>query len=388
MKADVVIVGGGIVGFATALQLKLSSPEANVVIVEKDLSYARAATGRGTGGIRQLFTRPENIALSQYTLDVVDNWSEWAAVPDAPTPDLNWRSNGYLFIAGEKDALQLARNYETQLAAGVAVEWIEPEELGKRYPEIRTDDLRGAVLSPRDGWLDPKAFFQGVQNRATHAGVNVVVDEVRDIIEDTTKVTGVRLASGSVIEADAVVNAAGTWAPTLAAQLGMDLPVEPMRRHEHYAVASKTLDHLPFIKDIAGLAIHAHLGGLSVGLVDFSHPGGEDFTIDPDYYSRVVEPALAHRIIGARDFEEQRTWTGLYDQNRFDGNAIVGNWAGRYENFYVAAGFSGHGFMHALGVGRAIAEHITTGSYTTIDLTPFGYQRVTENTPYAELGIR
>jgi glycine/D-amino acid oxidase-like deaminating enzyme len=388
MKADVLIVGGGIVGFATALQLKLSNPEADVVIVEKDLSYARAATGRGTGGIRQLFTRPENIALSQYTLEIVDNWSEWAAVPDAPLPDLNWRSNGYLFIAGEKDVRQLERNYETQLAAGVAVEWIEPDELGKRYPEIRTDDLRGAVLSPRDGWLDPKAFFQGVQNRATHAGVKVIVDEVQDIVEDMTKVTGVRLISGSIIEADAIVNAAGTWAPTLAAQLGMDLPVEPMRRHEHYAVASKTLDHLPFIKDIAGLAIHAHLGGLSVGLVDFDHPGGEDFTIDPDYYSNVVEPALAHRIIGATDFKEQRTWTGLYDQNRFDGNAIVGNWPGRYENFYVAAGFSGHGFMHALGVGRAIAEHINTGSYTTIDLTPFGYQRVTENTPYAELGIR
>jgi glycine/D-amino acid oxidase-like deaminating enzyme len=388
MKADVVIVGGGIVGFATALQLKLVNPEADVVIVEKDLTYALASTGRGTGGIRQLFTRPENIALSQYTLEVVDNWSEWAAVPDAPTPDLNWRSNGYLFIGGEKDVEQLAKNYETQLAAGVAVEWIEPEELGKRYPEIRTDDLRGAVLSPRDGWLEPKAFFQGVRNRAAHAGVNVVVDEVQDILEDSTKVTGVRLASGSVIEADFIVNAAGTWAPTLAAQLGMDLPVEPMRRHEHYAVASKTLDHLPFIKDIAGLAIHAHLGGLSVGLVDFNHPGGEDFSVDPDYYARVVEPALAHRIIGATDFKEQRTWTGLYDQNRFDGNAIIGNWPGHYENFYVAVGFSGHGFMHALGDGRALAEHINTGSYNTIDLTPFGYQRVTGNAPYAELGIR
>ncbi|WP_077487820.1 NAD(P)/FAD-dependent oxidoreductase [Sinomonas mesophila] len=388
MKADVVVIGGGIVGFATALQMKLTDPHAEVVIVEKDPTYAKAATGKGTGGIRQLFTRPENIALSQYTLDIVENWGDWAAVPGVSTPDLKWRSNGYLFIAGEKDVDILARNYETQRACGVDAEWIEPAELGRRYPEIRTDDLRGAVLSSRDGWLDPKAFFEGVQNRARHAGVTVLEDEVQGLIADSPKVTGVRLASGPVLTADAFVNTAGTWAPGLAAQLGMDLPVEPMRRHEHYAVASKPLDHLPFIKDIAGLAIHAHLGGVSVGLVDFDHPGGEEFTIDPEYYAKVVEPALAHRISGATDFREQRTWTGLYDQNRFDGNAIVGNWQGRYDNFYVAAGFSGHGFMHALGVGRAIAEHITTGKYLTIDLTPFGYQRVGDNAPYAEIGIR
>lgn len=388
MRADVVIVGGGIVGFATALQLRLTSPGTDVVLIEKDPTYERAATGKGTGGIRQLFTRSENIALSQYTLEVVDDWAEWAKVPDKSTPDLNWRSNGYLFIAGQNDVEQLRANYETQLAGGVKAEWLEPGALAQRYPEIRTEDLRGAVLSPRDGWLNPKAFFQGVQDRALHEGVTVIYDEVGEFTTAGNQVTGVTLRSGGSIEADFVVNAAGTWAPELASQLGMDIPVEPMRRHEHYVVASKPLDHLPFIKDVAGLAIHAHLGGLSVGLVDFNHPGGEDFTTDNEYYSRVVEPALAHRLQGATNFEEQRTWTGLYDQNRFDGNAIVGNWAGHYENFYVAVGFSGHGFMHALGVGRGLAEHITTGSYKTIDLTPFGYQRIAEGRPYAELGIR
>jgi glycine/D-amino acid oxidase-like deaminating enzyme len=227
-----------------------------------------------------------------------------------------------------------------------------------------------------------------VQNRALNEGITVIYDEVEKITATGKHVTGVTLQSGRSVEADFVVNAAGTWAPALARQLGMDLPVEPMRRHEHYVAVSKPLDHLPFIKDVAGLAIHAHFGGLSVGLVDFDHPGGEDFTIDPDYYSRAVEPALAHRVSGATDFRERRTWTGLYDQNRFDGNAIVGNWRGRYENFYVAAGFSGHGFMHALGVGRGIAEHIATGTYATIDLTAFGYQRVGNDAPYAEIGIR
>lgn len=185
-----------------------------------------------------------------------------------------------------------------------------------------------------------------------------------------------------------MVNGAGTRAPEIAATLDIDLPVEPMRRHEHYVVADHALDLLPFIKDIAGLAIHAHRGGVSVGLVDFDHPSGEDFSIDPQYDAAVVQPALEHRLPTAGSFIEQRTWTGLYDQNRFDGNAIVGNVPGHFEKFYFAAGFSGHGFMHALGVGRALAEHITTGNYQTVDLRNLGYQCVLDKKTYPELGIR
>ena len=200
--------------------------------------------------------------------------------------------------------------------------------------------------------------------------------------------TGVHLADGRVLGAECVVNAAGTRASHIAAQLDIALPVEPMRRHEHYAIAEQDLNHLPFIKDVAGLAIHAHAGGVSVGLVDFNHPGGEDFTIDPHYYARVVQPALEHLIPGAGRFVEQRTWTGLYDQNRFDGNAIIGKAPGHFENFYFAAGFSGHGFMHALGVGRGLAEHILTGEYRSIDLKNLGYQRIVAEQPYPEMGIR
>ena len=97
---------------------------------------------------------------------------------------------------------------------------------------------------------------------------------------------------------------------------------------------------------------------------------------------------MAHRLSGLSGLTEQRTWTGLYDQNRLDGNAIIGNWPGHYDNFYVASGFSGHGFMHALGVGRALTEHILTGAYQTIDLTRLGYARVEDNEPYPELGVR
>jgi FAD-dependent oxidoreductase domain-containing protein 1 len=187
---------------------------------------------------------------------------------------------------------------------------------------------------------------------------------------------------------DAVVNAAGTAAPELAAKVGMRLPVEPMRRHEHYVESTADLGGLPFIKDAAGLAAHPHLQGLSVGLVDFDHPGGEDFTVDDAYYPRAVAPALAHRLPRCGQLTLKRTWTGLYDQNRFDGNMILGNWPGRLDNFHVASGFSGHGFMHALGVGRGLAELILHGDYTTLDLRRMGYQRVLDERPYPERGVR
>jgi FAD-dependent oxidoreductase domain-containing protein 1 len=387
--ADVVIAGAGIVGCATAVHLLEASPGLEVVVVEPDPTYARAATGKGTGGVRQLFTRPENIQLSEYTLDVIEDWDRWAGAAGYQPPALNWRPNGYLFVAGQEDVTALGTNFETQRQHAVDAHWLEPGDLADRYPELHTADLAGAVLSPRDGWLDhPKAFFAGVRAKAERLGAVFVTDRVVDFAVAGTAVRSVTLESGRVLEAEHVVNTAGSWAPELAAKVGMRLPIEPMRRHEHYVESTGDLNHLPFIKDARGLAIHAHLDGLSVGLVDFNHPGGEDWTVDETYYSKAVAPALAHRLPRIGELTERQTWTGMYDQNRLDGNMILGNWPGHLDNFYVASGFSGHGFMHALGVGRGLAELILHGEYTTLDLGRMGYQRVLDNRPYPEEGVR
>ena len=247
----VVVIGGGIVGTATALHLAEADAGLDVVLVEADPTYTKAATGKGTGGIRQLFTRPENILLSQYTLDVVEDWETWAGAAMSTPGDLGWRANGYLFVAGPDDVDQLRRNFETQQAHGVDAEWLEPAELGARHPELRVDDLAGAVLSPRDGWLNPAVFFAGVRARARAAGVRVVHDRVTELVLDQGRVTGVRLQEGGPLAAEAVMVCAGTWTPELVAPLGMTLPIEPMRRHEHYVTASATADDLPFVKDVA-----------------------------------------------------------------------------------------------------------------------------------------
>ena len=386
--ADVVVVGAGAVGCATALHLKDAEPSLDVLVVEPDYTYARAATGKGTGGVRQLFTRPENIWLSQYTLDAIDDWDRWGSVDGAPAPELSWRQNGYLFVVGEQDRDSLEANLETQRANGVAAEWLDTADLAARYPELVTSDLAAGVLSTKDGWLNPKVFFSVLKAKSEAAGATFVTDRVLDLTHDGTIVRSVSLASGGVITADAVINTAGVHAPELAAKVGMQIPVEPMRRHEHYIETSADVDHLPFVKDVHGLAVHAYRQGISVGLVDFDHPGGEDFTIDPTDYPDRVRPALLERFSGLGELTLRDSWTGLYDQNRFDGNMIIGNWPGHADNFYVACGFSGHGFMHALGVGRGLTELVLHGSYQTFDLSAMGYQRILDGHFYGEEGVR
>jgi glycine/D-amino acid oxidase-like deaminating enzyme len=168
----------------------------------------------------------------------------------------------------------------------------------------------------------------------------------------------------------------------------MPVPVEPMRRYHHHVVGVEAFDPLPFIKDSSGLAIQALGPGLLVGLVDFSAPGGFETPIDTHYFESAVRAPLANRIPSLERCNVTHTGTGFYDQNRLDGNAILGNWRGHLENYYLACGFSGHGLMHALGMGRGLAELIVHGAYQTIDLDRFGYRRVLEGAPVAEQGVR
>jgi FAD-dependent oxidoreductase domain-containing protein 1 len=380
---DVAITGAGVMGCATAVHLLRDEPGLGVTLIEPDPAYTLAATPRASGGVRQLFSCPENIAMTQYTLDVIAGWCGFAG---ADAPDLLWRPNGYLFVGA--DAASLQASLEVQLAHGVRAEWLEPRQLAARFPLVAVGDLAGGVLSPDDGWLDPTALHKGMLTMARRLGAQHLRDQVVGFDITRTRVTAVRLKSGERLAANAVVNAAGCWAAELAARAGMPVPVEPMRRYEHYAETREDLDDLPFVKDPAGLAVRPQGPGISAGLVNFSHPGGFDLSVDHGYFERIVWPAVAHRLPRLDHLRLRSTTAGLYDQNRLDGNMIIGSHPGHLDNFYLACGFSGHGLMHAPAVGRALTELILHREYRTIDLTRMGYQRILDNAPYAETGIR
>ena len=366
------MIGGGVIGCAAAYFLKRAGV-GRVCVIEPDPTYAKAATPVATGGCRRLFALPENIRMSQFSIDFLKGW-----------PEVQWKEGGYLFVVGAGHEKALEANYHTQESLGVKVELLDQRRVAERYPWMRADDLALGVLSPEDGWLDPNSVLQGFRQKS---GAEFIRDRVVELYVRGTRLSEVELASGARFGAEAVVNAAGCWAASIAKLAGMDLPVNPMRRFEHYVELGEALPPMPLIKDPERLVIRPEGKGYSVGLVKSDEPRGFNFDVDPHWFEQVVWPACAARIPAFEKLRLKREWAGLYDECELDGNMILGNWPGRLDNFYVACGFSGHGLMHAPAVGRALAELITGGRYETLDLTRMGYQRVLEAAPYRETGI-
>ncbi len=385
MNHDVVIIGGGVIGCAAAYFLKLAGV-ASVCVVEPDPTYARAATPVATGGCRRLFALPENIRMSQYSIAFFKEFAKHVAV-DGYAPDVQWKEWGYLFVVGAGHEQALEENFRVQRELGVKVELLDRAGIASRYPWMRSDDLALGVLSPEDGWLDPNSVLQGFRKKAQAMGTVFLRDRVVDVYTRGNRVHELELASGARVRGEHVVNAAGCWAASIAKLAGMDLPVNPMRRFEHYVELAEELPPMPLIKDPDRLVIRPEGRGYSVGLVTSDEPRGFNFEIAPAWFQEVVWPACAGRIPAFEALKLKREWAGLYDECELDGNMILGNWPGTLENFHVACGFSGHGLMHAPAVGRALSELIVKGRFETIDLARMGYQRVVEGAPYRERGI-
>ncbi|WP_109471849.1 NAD(P)/FAD-dependent oxidoreductase [Ornithinimicrobium cavernae] len=389
---DVVVVGGGAMGGATAWHLLEAEPGLSVAVIEPDTSYAGAATSAASGGVRQLFTRPENVLMSRYTHEVIDGWADWQppcgqAAPEE-VPDLSWHANGYLFVTAPEHSDLLGVDFERQRGLGVDVLWMEPTDLAERYPLIRTADLGPAVLSPRDGWLAPSAFMDGMLRRSRRLGATLIRNRAVGFERDGRCLSGVAMESGEVVGARHVVNVAGVWGPDLSAGLGLRLPVEPMRRFDHYVESPMDFSAYPFIKDPAGLAVRPEGPGMTAALVDSSTPGGWDLSIDRTWFEGVVWPALVDRVPRADELKLISTWSGHYDQNRLDGQMILDRWDAELDNYYFATGFSGHGLMHAPAVGRALTELILHGEFQSLDLSRMGLARVLADDPYPELTVR
>ncbi|MCC6534589.1 MAG: FAD-binding oxidoreductase [Burkholderiales bacterium] len=382
---DVAIIGGGVIGCAAGYFLRRAGV-ARVCVIEPDPTYAKAASPIATGGCRRLFALRENILMSQFSIEFFKSFAHHVAL-DGEAADVQWREEGYLFVVGAGHERVLEANFRVQHESGVKVELMDREALAARYPWMRCEDLTLGVLSPEDGWLDPNSVLQGFRRKAQALGVEFRRDRVVELHVGARRVSQIELASGMRIRPEAVVNAAGCWAASIAKLAGMDLPVNPMRRFEHYVELATDLPRMPLIKDPDRLVIRPEGKGYAVGLVYSDEPRGFNFDVDPSYFERVVWPACAKRIPAFEGLKLKREWAGLYDECELDGNMILGNWPGKLDNFFVACGFSGHGLMHAPAVGRALAELIVRGRFETIDLARMGYQRVRDRVPYAERGI-
>lgn len=391
LSTDIVIVGGSVIGCAAAYYLAQTGvlDERRVVIVERDPSFATCSTARSAGGLRQQFSTPENIAMSQVMLDLVRNLKERFG----PEADVSFHEQGYLLLASEEGADVLAANVETQRAHGADIHLLDANGLKARFPWLATEGVAcGSFGASGEGWLDPVSLTTLFRTAARAAGVEYLHDTVTAMEVNGQAVETVQLASGRRIACGAVVNAAGPSGGIVAALAGIHLPVEPRKRYVYVVDCRDAPEELrrgPLTADASGVWFRPEgrlfLTGVSPD--EENEPPAEDLdAIDYSLFQEEVWPRLATRVPVFESLKVVNAWAGFYDYNTLDQNAIIGPHP-EIRNFYFANGFSGHSLQQSAAAGRAIAELIAYGEFRTLDLTRFGYERIAERRPIRELNV-
>ncbi len=389
-RADVVIVGGAIVGSAVATFIAMRSDfDGRIVVVERDPTFRTSSTTLSAASIRLQFSTPLNIEISRFGLEVVRHPERFLAV-DGEAPDVDFVENGYLFLATEAGRATLEHNHAVQRGLDVPVALLSPAELRSRFGWLHVDDLAGGSLGLADeGWFDAYALLQGFRRKARSLGVEERAGEVVGLERDGDRIGLVRLADGSAIEAGWVVNAAGPRAAEVAAMAGIELPVRPRKRFVYHVEAPISLGNAPLTIDPSGVYVRpegpAYLCGFSPH-GDQPDPDTLDLVVDRSPFEELVWPTLAHRIPAFDRLRLVDAWAGHYEVNTLDHNAIVGPHP-TLRNLLFANGFSGHGLQQASAVGRGLAEWITAGRYETLHLSPLGYDRIERDAPIRELNV-
>ncbi|HVW56243.1 MAG TPA: FAD-binding oxidoreductase [Rhizobiaceae bacterium] len=386
-KSDIVIIGGAIVGSSIAYFLREEGFAGSIALIEQDPNFTCSATTLSAASIRQQFSIPENIRLSQFTLDLFRDLTARFG-EDA---DIGFREKGYLILASDAGRDVLQRNHAVQQAEGAAIVLEGPEALHRRFPWLNTEGIAaGAYGLEGEGWFDAHAYLALFRRALRERKVDFVTGTVSAITVADGRATGVVLSSGEMIEAGAVVNAAGPNAGQVAALAGLSLPVEPRKRSVFVFEAKDRFDDMPLLVDPSGIYVRPEG---SVYITGGAEPHETDKAADPrDFepdwplFEEVIWPALAERIPAFEAIRPGRAWAGHYDYNTLDQNAIIGPHPDM-RNFLFCNGFSGHGLQQAPAAGKAIAELIVHGAYRTIDCSAFGYERILENRPFRELNI-
>lgn len=385
-SVDVCIAGGGVVGSATAYFLAADPDfDGTITVIEPDPSYASGATSRSAASIRQQFSTPVNIAISQFGVRFVRNIDRYLTV-DGDVPDVGFHEGGYLFLATE-DTVDVRRmEYATAVGHGADIAWLSPAELAQRFPWLDTVGLAGGTLGlSGEGWLDAYALLQAFRRKARDLGVEYRRAAVTDVEREGERITGVRLDDGSRIACGWLVDAAGIRAPEIARMAEVDLPVHPRKRFVYVFDCREAVQGLPLTILPEGIYVRPESGQYITGFSPppEDDPDCDDFEVEWEHFEELIWPALAARI---PDFEAIRlvnAWAGHYDVNTFDYNALLGPHPDR-PNLLIACGFSGHGLQQAPAVGRGLSEQIIHGDWTTLDLTPLGFDRLLMGQPLTE----
>lgn len=369
--ADIVIIGGGVMGASTAYHLALRRA-GDVLLLERNAFFGQEATGRCAGGVRYQFATQVNVRLSMASLPMLER------LGDETGTDCNFRRCGYLFaLTTDDDLTAFRRNVRMQNALGVQTEWLDGDEVRRRLPSMRFPDALAGTFHALDGLADPNSVVMGYIQRARQLGVRARTEvEVAAIETGAGRVQAVHTSAGR-IACRHVVNAAGPWLALVGAMAGVDIPVTPVRRQ---MVTTTPLPELPadfpFVIDFAqSLYFHREGDGLLTGMSNPNQAPGLDQNIDEAWELIALERAAA-RMPMLEQAGRLSGWAGLYEVTP-DAHPIFG--ATPVEGFWVVGGFSGHGFMHGPVAGQLTAEFILDGRAQTVDVSSLDLARFAEN---------
>src|SRR5438445_9302835 len=365
-NADVVIVGGEIIGGSIAYHLTKKGVR-DILVLERD-RLGSGSTGKNAGGIRLQFSSEINVKLSQRSLPHIERFA------DEIGTDPHFHQVGYLFlITEERDVAAFERSLAMWSRPGIPARRVTAAEAKALFKHARTDDVRLGTFCAKDGYADQSGRLNGNVARAREARVTSTEDAAVTAISCTNgRIAGVRTKNDE-IAARTVVNAAGPWAAQVAKLAGVDLPIQPLRRHIFVTEAVPGLDEdFPLTIEFAsGLYAHRESGGVLLGMADPNEKPGFDDSVNPEFMPAVVERALARFPILERT-SIKTGWAGLYEDTP-DKHPILGKVDG-IEGFINAAGFSGHGIMHAPATGELMAELIVDGR-TSLDISALSLSR-------------
>jgi len=358
-SADIVIIGAGAIGASIAYQLGRRGAR-DVVVLERD-TVGAGSTSKAAGGIRVQFGTRVEIALSLRGIAFFQRFEDEMGVP------CDFHQEGYLFVVTDEPTLARFRdNVALQRSMGGDVRIIAPDDARALVPSLNVDDAIAAVWGPLDGHASPNDVVQAYAAQARARGVRIVEDTpVTGIAVERGRVTGVLTPAGA-IATRLVVNAAGPWAPLVGHMAGLELPVDPRRRHIFVTDAFDGIRHpMPLVTDTgSGFYCRSEQGAILMSPGDIGATTEYEAQVDWAMLEVAVEKAM-RRIPALEGAQVRHAWAGLRPLTP-DGRAIL-DWAPGVEGLYLAVGFCGHGFQHSPGVGETVAEVLLDGR-STLDI--------------------
>ncbi|MEO8134948.1 MAG: FAD-binding oxidoreductase [Betaproteobacteria bacterium] len=389
MNPKVVIVGGGVIGSAIAYFLKVADPAIEVTVLERDPSYSRCSSALSAASIRQQFSTPLSIQMSLFGIGFLRAAGSLLAV-NGESPSIDLHEGGYLFLATAAGEATLRENHALQRRLDAGIDLLDPTALQTRFPWLNTEDLTvGTHGASGEGWFDGYGLMQAFRKKALSLGARYAAVDMTALQCGGGRVTRVLDSSGACFPCDAVVNAAGPWSRSVAAMAGIDIPVHARRRSIFNVSSPAKLQGCPLLIDPTGVYFRPEGRNYICGVSPAAEDDLDDLPLDEvdhDLFNERIWPALAHRVPEFEALRVESSWSGYYEYNVFDHNAIIGLHP-NVGNLVFANGFSGHGLQHAPATGRAVSELIVAGKYTTLDLSPLGWRRILENQPIVEKNV-